>query len=96
MMDAIKYVGKGGTAMMFGLTDPACEIPLMPFDVFKREITIKASFINPYTQKRAVALLGSHRIDVNSLITDVVKLEDIDKVFTTDSYKGRGKIIIKT
>ena len=96
MMDAIKYVGKGGTAMMFGLTDPACEIPLMPFDVFKREITIKASFINPYTQKRAVSLLGSHRIDVKSLITDVVKLEDINKVFVTDSYKGRGKIIIKT
>jgi L-iditol 2-dehydrogenase len=66
---------------------------LRPFDVFKREITIKASFINPYTLKRAVSLLGSHRIDVNSLITDVVKLEDINKVFATDFYKGKRKII---
>lgn len=95
MQDALKYVSKGGTAMLFGLTDPTCEIPLMPFDVFKREITIKASFINPYTQGRAVSLLASGRIDVKSLITDIVRLDDIRKVFETDDYKGRGKILIK-
>lgn len=96
MLDTIKYVGKAGTAMMFGLTDPDCEIPVKPFDVFKKEISIKASFINPYTQQRAISLLASKRIDVKSLITDIVKLEDINNVFATDSYKGSGKIIIKT
>lgn len=96
MQDAVKYVGKGGTAMLFGLTNPDCEIPLMPFDVFKREITIKASFINPYTQKRAVSLLGTRKIDVKSLISDIVRLDGINKVFETNEYKGRGKIIVKS
>lgn len=94
MQDALKYVSRGGTVMMFGLTDPAAEIPLMPFEVFKREITIKASFINPYTQKRAVSLLESGRVNVKKLITDRVKLDDINKVFETDQYKGRGKVLI--
>lgn len=95
VMDAIKYVGKGGTVMMFGLTNPTCEIPLKPFDVFKREITLKASFINPYTQNRAVSLLESGKINVRDLITDKVKLADINKVFEDKSYRSRGKIIIE-
>ncbi|HZK70566.1 MAG TPA: zinc-dependent alcohol dehydrogenase family protein, partial [Clostridia bacterium] len=95
VMDAIKYVGKGGTVMMFGLTNPTCKIPLKPFDVFKREITLKASFINPYTQNRAVSLLESGKINVRDLITDKVKLADINKVFEDKSYRSRGKIIIE-
>jgi L-iditol 2-dehydrogenase len=94
MIDAVKYACKSGTVMMFGLTHPACEIPLMPFDVFKREITVKASFINPYTQKRAVSLLESGKVNVKDLITDKVKLTDINKVFEDNTYRSRGKVII--
>jgi len=95
VMDAVKYVGKGGTVMMFGLTHPTCEIPLMPFDVFRREFTVKASFINPYTQKRAVSLLESGKINVRDLITDKVKLGDINKVFEDKTYRTKGKVIIE-
>lgn len=95
VMDALKYVGRGGTVMLFGLTHPDCEVPLKPFDVFKKEFTIKASFINPYTQGRAVSLLRSGRINVRDLITDKVKLSDINKVFEDSSYRSRGKIIIE-
>ncbi len=94
MIDAIRYAGKGGTAMLFGLTDPACEIPLAPFDLFKREVTIKASFINPYTFQRAVNLLTANKINVKDLITDTIPLSDIQHVFTDDSYRKHGKIII--
>ena len=95
MMDAIQYTGKGGTAMLFGLTDPSCTIPLALFDIFKREVTIKASFINPYTQQRAVDLLRTKKINVKELITDRVPLTEIAQVFMNDSYRKRGKIIIE-
>jgi L-iditol 2-dehydrogenase len=95
MQDPLKYTGNGGTAMLFGLTGPSCEIPLAPFEVFKREIAIKASFINPYTQQRAVSLLQSGRVNVKDLITDRIKLENIKQPFVDASYRARGKIIIK-
>lgn len=95
MENAIKYTGKGGTAMLFGLTNPVCEIPLMPFEMFKREVTIKASFINPYTQKRAVNLLESGKINVSELITDEIELAGISKVFEDKSFRSRGKIVIR-
>jgi len=92
---AIDFTGKGGTAMLFGLTEPDSEMIIKPFDLFKREITVKASYINPYTQMRAINLLSSGIVDVNSLITDIVGLDNINDVFMTDKYKNSGKILIK-
>ena len=95
MRYTIDHTGKGGVAMLFGLTSPDTHMDILPFEIFKNEITLKASFINPYTQGRAVALLGQGKIDVASLITDEVKLDDITDIFETEKFKGRGKIIVK-
>ncbi|NLI54914.1 MAG: zinc-dependent alcohol dehydrogenase family protein [Clostridiales bacterium] len=95
MRYAIDHTGKGGTAMLFGLTAPEARMDILPFDLFKNEITVKASFINPYTQTRAIALLGRHKIDVKSLITDIVPLDDINDIFAKKRYQGHGKIIVK-
>lgn len=94
MTDTIKYTGKGGNIMLFGLTDPDSEISLKPYDLFQRELTIRSSFINPYTQKRAVSLLESDRINVDTLIHRTIALEDINRVFEEKLYK-KGKIIIR-
>lgn len=95
MKMAIEYTGNCGTAMLFGLTNPDSEMPVKPFDIFKKEISIKASFINPYTQKRALNILSSKKINVKKLITDIVALDKINEVLETDKYKNSGKILIK-
>lgn len=95
MQQAIQSARKGGAIMMFGLTPPNCEIPLKPFDVFRRELTIKSSFINPFTQARAVDLLGSGRVKVNDLISQVVSLEDLAEIFKKEEGSKMGKVIVK-
>lgn len=95
MKYTIDHTGKGGVAMLFGLTNPGATMDILPFELFKNEITVKASFINPYTHGRALELLGRKKLDVLSLITDEVKLDDINEIFTSEKYKGRGKIIVK-
>ncbi len=92
--DALECAGNGGVVMIFGLTDPACEVPVKPYEMFKKELTIKASFINPYTFERSISLLTSGKINVKEIITDIVKLEDINKVFEDEGYRKRGKVII--
>ncbi len=95
MKMAIDHAGKASTVMLFGLTDPDAEMSIKPFDLFRKEITVKASFINPYTMQRALDLLSSRKIIIEDLITDVVPLSDINSIFNTDKFKGAGKIIIK-
>ena len=95
MEAAIEHAGKGAFVMLFGLTSPTEEIAVKPYDIFKKELTIRSSFINPYPFNRSIALLSSKRIRVQELITDVIPLDDINKVFEDDSYRKKGKIIIE-
>lgn len=93
MQDAIRCVGNGGNVMLFGLTDPDCEIPVKPYDIFRKEITIRSSFINPYTHKRALDIIASGKLMIDPLIHKVVPLEDIQSVFEEKLYRD-GKIIV--
>ncbi len=92
---AVKLAGKKATVMFFGLASPNDSFPLKPDDVFKKELTITSSFINPYTYERAMQVLESKALDLESLITNVVSLDDIVDVFTKPEYRRTGKVMIK-
>lgn len=93
--DAVRLAGKGATIMFFGLASPNDSFPLKPDDIFKRELKITSSFINPYTFERAISLLESKRLELESLITNIVPLDDIVDVFTKPEYRRTGKVMIK-
>jgi threonine dehydrogenase-like Zn-dependent dehydrogenase len=91
---AIAIAGKKSTVMMFGLTRPDEEVPVKPFELFKKEIVLKASFINPYTQGRALALIAGGRVDVSSMVSNVASLEQLPEILADDSLRRTGKVII--
>ncbi len=95
MEQAISYAGNKSTVMLFGLTKPNDVISIKPFKLFKKEIVLKASFINPYTQQRALDLIASHRIDVSSIIHEVAPLEDLVSILSNTDKRSKGKFIIK-
>ena len=91
---AIDIVGNKGTVMMFGLTKPDDTISLKPFEVFKKEIELKASYINPYTQKRALELIDSGRLDVSSMVYAVESLDNLAEILAKPELRANGKYII--
>lgn len=92
---AIDIAGKYSTVMMFGLTAPQDTITVKPFEIFKKEITLKASFINPYTQKRALELIDSGKIDVSSIVYSFENLEKLPEILSDSKLRAKGKFIIK-
>ena len=92
---AVQLAGKTCTVMLFGLAAPEESFPLKPDDVFKKELKITSSFINPYTFERAIAVLESKIINLESLITDIVPVDQIADVFTKPEYRRTGKIMIQ-
>lgn len=91
---AIDIVGNKGTVMMFGLTKPDDTISLKPFEVFQKEIELKASYINPYTQKRALELIDSGRLDVSSMVYTVESLDNLAEILAKPELRANGKYII--
>ncbi len=94
MLDAIKYAGKNSVAMLFGLGNPNDEIPIKPFEIFKKEVAIKASFINPYTQNRALDIIKSGRIDIKSLLSHTIGLDQLAEVLGDPATRRAGKVIV--
>ena len=92
--EAVHLAGKASTLMMFGLTRPDDEIAIKPFEIFQKEVVLKASFINPYTQQRAVDLIQSGKIDVESMVVEVCTLEKLPQVLADPALRAAGKYIV--
>lgn len=94
MEEAIHLAGKKSIVMFFGLTKPNDEMRLKPFEIFKKEIEIKASYINPYTQQRAIEMIDSKRIDVSSMIYKIASLDELPQILADKALRSKGKFII--
>ena len=92
-MDAIEYAGKAATVMIFSLTEPDCAVPWMPFAAFKKELTLKTSFVNPNTQGRAAQIIASGRLNLKDLICERLSLDEIGQAFLPGLRNGKTIII---
>lgn len=94
MEQAVCLAGKKATVMFFGLTAPDDAIKIKPFEIFKKELEIKASYINPYTQQRAIELIDSKRIDVKSMVCETAALIRLPEILSNPVLRKKGKFII--
>lgn len=94
MEQAVSLAGKKATVMFFGLTAPDGTIKIKPFEIFKKELEIKASYINPYTQQRAIELIDSKRIDVKSMVCETASLSRLPEILADLLLRKKGKFII--
>ena len=66
----------GGTVMFYGVTEPEDLVRVSPYDVFRREITIKGSFAEIDSFPAAIAALRTGRARTEGLITHRFALDD--------------------
>ena len=78
--DALQFVRRGGTLLVYGVYPEKETVRFNPFDLFRREITIKGSFAQIDAFPRALAYLESGKIKVDEIVTDEFALEDWSKV----------------
>jgi D-arabinitol dehydrogenase (NADP+) len=78
--DALQFVRRGGTLLVYGVYPEKETVRFNPFDLFRREITIKGSFAQIDAFPRALAYLESGKIKVNEIVTDEFALEDWPKI----------------
>lgn len=69
----------GGTVMVYGVTRTEELVQFHPFDVFRREITIKGSFAEMTSFAAAIRALRSGRAKTDGIITHRFGLQDYGK-----------------
>jgi len=78
--DALQFARRGATLLVYGVYPDKDTVRFNPFDVFRREITIKGSFAQIDAFPRALAYLESGKIKVKEIVTDEFALGDFGKV----------------
>ena len=65
----VQLTRDGGTVLFYGVTDPAEQISVSPYDIYRREVVIKGSFAQSHSFSQAIAALRSGRVRTDGLIT---------------------------
>ncbi|MEP6648596.1 MAG: zinc-dependent alcohol dehydrogenase family protein [Lapillicoccus sp.] len=73
----------GGTVMVYGVTRNEELVKFHPFDVFRREITIKGSFAEMTSFGAAIRALRTGRAKTDGIITHRFGLDDYGKALST-------------
>lgn len=80
--DAIEFVRKGGSIMMFGVPSKGATLDIDMSKVYSKEITLTTSYAaSDYDTKEALELIKSSRADVASLITHKYSILETQKAF---------------
>ena len=91
---AFHFADKGATVVLFSVPKPDAEYPLPLFDVYKKELTIKGSFVNPDTHSRAAALLASGRLRLKELITHRFPVDRLREAIETQAGPESIKVLV--
>lgn len=84
---------RGGAVVLFGLMPKGEMVPMSPFDLLVDEIRLEAAFLNPDTHGRAAQLVRDRALDLDSLITRTIPLDEMPRALTTPPAFGEIKTI---
>jgi D-arabinitol dehydrogenase (NADP+) len=59
----------GGTVFVYGMTPQSAVWPIAPYDIFRRELTIKGSFAQQFSFDRALSALRTGRVKTEGMIS---------------------------
>jgi D-arabinitol dehydrogenase (NADP+) len=96
MARAIDYARHGGTVLLFGVPPAGKSLELEGFKIFRKGLTILSSFTSLRNSYQAVALLQSKRVDVSSLISHRLPLDEFERGvrLIERGLEGAKKILI--
>lgn len=91
---SIKVARKAATIVWFSVVPKGCGATIEPFEVYRKELTIVSSFVNPYTHARAIKLIAEGHIKVAPLVTHSYPLSQIMDGFAKQQAPDSIKVVI--
>ena len=91
----VSLARRRGTVMFYGVTGPDDFVRVSPFDIFRREITIKGSFAEIFSFPAAIQALRTGRARTDGLITHRFALADYGKaLWALENDRTVHKIVL--
>ncbi len=92
---ALKFAAKGANILLFSVPKVDATYNLQLFDIFKKELTIRGSFVNPDTHQRAVDLINSGKLNFAPIITHTFTLDELPEAIAMQMSDESIKVVVK-
>jgi len=73
--ETIALTRTGGTVFVYGMTAESASWGVPPYEIFRRELTLRGSFAQQFSFDRALAHLRSGRVDTAAMVTHRFSLD---------------------
>ena len=84
----------GGRIVILGVLPQGEKVSIEPFDLLFREIQMHYSFLNPFTHERAAEMVATGAIDVATLISRTIPLEEAADAIANTAPPGEIRAIV--
>lgn len=91
---APRLTRSGGRVVILGVLPAHTKVSIEPFDLLFREVQVLSSFINPFTQDRAAAMIASGTVKVAPLISRLLSLEAAAEAIANPPPPGEIRAIV--
>jgi len=91
---AFEAAKRGAGILLFSVPKPDALYELALMDVFKKELTISGSFINPDTHQRAVDMINSGKLMLEPVITHRYPMEALEAAIFMQESSDSLKVMV--
>ena len=91
---SIEVARRGASIVWFGVSPKGQKASIEPHEVFRKELRISGSFINPSTHARAIKLISSGVVQVEPLVSHRFPLGEIHAALEMHSSGTASKVMV--
>ncbi|KAF6200113.1 hypothetical protein GE061_006414 [Apolygus lucorum] len=92
-LNALTFQGK---LQIFGVAPPQARVSISPYEIFRKELTIVGSIVNPWSYPGALGIMeamGDRYLDYHKLGIEVFKLKDYQKALAVLDSTSVSKVV---
>jgi D-arabinitol dehydrogenase (NADP+) len=94
LAQTLQLTRTGGTVFVYGMTPESTVWPIAPYDIFRRELTIRGSFAQQFSFDRALSALRSGRVKTQGMISRRFSLDAYDQALDAVADSSVVKALI--
>jgi len=92
---SLAAVRPGGAVVLFGVMAKGQAVEVEPFDLLVREVRLEAAWLNPYTHRRAAAMIAAGTLHLTPLISRIIGLDALPPELMAEPRFGDVKVMVR-
>lgn len=92
---AVRLARRGADVLLFGVAPQGARVQIEPYELYRKELRIAASNLNPFTMEKAVAMLGARTVKVEGIVSHAVSLEELPALLLNPPPAGEVKAALR-